>query len=272
VIKKYSEFARESRSLKTTKTPRLKISKLGVVSRDYSVKYPNGYRDFSYGMTNVLKMLDQKKCDAVLFSLYGIDARRSYSPLSSLKKINNIKAVFLEKFKDGKDRDIENYVVYHRKSKRWDKYELEQLFGSLTEISAKKLVEFVQNEMPKRNLGNCCVLLCGETNGVKYSKNEKRVKDSFGLRAAISNEAKIVLNPIHDRMTRPEMPLKRRFLSANDRWVVSVWNKGRKDKSGKVKDGKGPAWMIFHNGKKIEINRIANEYGWDIGILDIDKS
>jgi hypothetical protein len=271
MISKNREKITTAKNLKSAKPPCLKISKIGVVSRDYSVKYPNGYRDFSYGLTNVLKMLDQKKCDAVLFSLYSIDTRRPYSPLSSLKKLNNINAVFLEKFQDGKHREAEFYVIYHRKSSGWDKYELWQQFGTLTDTTTKEIEGFVKNEMPNRNLGNCCVLLCGETNGVKYSQIDKSVKDSFGLRSAISEEAKIVLNPIHDRMTRFEMALKRKFLSENGRWVISVWNKGRRDRNGKVKDGKAPAWTVFCNGKQIEINKIDNEYGWEIGILDIAK-
>ena len=111
-------------------------------------------------------------------------------------------------------------------------------------------------------------MLCGESNGVKYSRDSKAVHDDFRLRKSIPEQAKIILNPVHDRMTRFEMNLKREFLSKNDRWVISVWNKGKVDKNGKVKDGKRPAWTIFYDGKEKAVESIP-EFGVEIGILDI---
>lgn len=133
--------------------------------------------------------------------------------------------------------------------------------------------DFVKNEIPKRIIGNSCVLLCGEINGVKYSQTYKKVQDTFGLRTAIK-DTNIILNPSHDRMTRFEMKLKRQFLSAQflseepGRWVVSIWNKGRKDKNGRVRDGKKPAWIVFHNGEEMKVETIRNNLGVEIGILD----
>ena len=45
-------------------------------------------------------------------------------------------------------------------------------------------------------------------------------------------------------------------------------DKGKKDKNGKVKDGDGPAWTIYHNGNEIKID-IHKKFGVEIGILDI---
>ena len=47
----------------------------------------------------------------------------------------------------------------------------------------------------------------------------------------IPKEANIILNPIHDYMLRPEMKLKREYLSRSERWVISVWNKGKKSEA-----------------------------------------
>lgn len=131
------------------------------------------------------------------------------------------------------------------------------------------MCDFVCKEMPKRMLGNCCLLLCGESNGVNYSRRDRSVHDDFRVRGAITKEVNIILNPIHDRMTRPEMIWKRKYLSKNSRWVVSVWNKGKVDKNGRVRDGEHPAWSVFYNGGKKEVESIPNQLEVEIGILDL---
>jgi hypothetical protein len=235
----------QAKSRKTDAGPRLNIGRLGIVSRDYGHRYGNGYRDFSHVLPKVLGLMDDRGCDSVLFSLFTIVPRASYDTLLAIKGFRNIKAVFLEEFKDEKyfngakkDREQVRYVVYHLTQRGWREYELRQAFGRLTEKPKPSVSDFVKNEIPKRILGNCCVLLCGETNGVTYSAKVKEVDDKFSLRAHIPQEASIILNPVHDRMIRFEMKRKRKYLSENGRWVVSVWNKGKKDKNGAVRDGK----------------------------------
>jgi hypothetical protein len=163
--------------------------------------------------------------------------RKTYNPLAALKSLKNIKAVFLEFLSDptrtpAKQLTFGHNFIFYRSKKEWRKCERSQKFGSLsqcTELEAQvKMDDFVQNTMPTRTLGNSCILLCGEINGVRYSRKEEKINDRHGLRAAIPHEVKIVLNPAHDRMTRFEMKLKRKFLSENNRWVISVWNKGKK--------------------------------------------
>ena len=254
--------------------PSLNISKTGIISRDYRCKYENGYRDFSHAMPKVLKFLDEQGCDAVLFSLFSIISRDSFRVLVVLKQLGlkSIKAVFLEEFQDGETRKADRFIVYHLIDQGWDDYGFCQKFGTITGMRQEEISDFVKEEMRKRIFGNCCVLLCGETNGVKYSPKDKQIKDTFGLRAAIPHESRIVLNPIHDRMTRFEMKLKRQFLSENGRWVISVWNKGKEDNNGKVRDGFNPAWTAFHNGKEKKVDLIQNQLGVEIGILDFKKA
>jgi hypothetical protein len=250
--------------------PALNVTRIGIVSRNYSHKYKNGLRDFSDAFPAILALLDGHKCDAVLFSLYSIISRKSFDPLASIR-LKNIKAVLYEEFVDGKKRKKGRYVVAHRKNDKWHEYELSQAFGTLTG-NKQKVEDFIRNETQWRILGNFFILLCGESNGVKYSRIDKSVHDVFGLRRAIPKRADVVLNPIHDRMTRFEMKLKRAFFSQEGRWVISVWNKGKKDCNGKVKDGSGPAWTVFHNGKELKnIVPISKEFGVEIGIVDISE-
>jgi len=252
----------------TEQIPSLNVSRIGLVVRDYRDKFSNGFRDFTYVLPQVLELLDEEGCDAVLFSLFSIVPRESFNPYATFDGLRNIKAIFLEEFQDGKIRNYERYVTYYRTSSCWKEYDFCQVFGTITDLTQQGIDDFVLNEIPKRILGNCCILLCGETNGVKYSKIDKKVHDKYRLKMSIPKGAKVILNPIHDRMTRFEMKLKRQFLSEGNRWVISIWNKGKQDKNGKVKDGKGPAWTIFYNGDEVEVERIQNQIGVEIGILD----
>jgi len=252
--------------------PSLKVLNIGIVTRDYRNKFPNGYRDFTHTLSQVLRQLDYEGCDTVLFSLFSIIPRKGYDPLRDFNDLKNIKAILLEEFHDGKTRKAGRYVIYFRTTSDWKEYEFYQIFGTVTGMPLEEIDNFVKHEVPKRIMGNCCVLLCGETNGVKYSKDDKKIHDTFGLRKAIPQSVNVVLNPIHDRMTRFEMMRKRQFLSKNNRWVISVWNKGKQDKNGKTEDGNGPAWTVFHNGNKLDVPQIQNDLGIEIGVLSVKRA
>lgn len=249
--------------------PSLDICRIGIVTRDYRIKFPNGYRDFSHTLPKLIKRLDDEGCDTVLFSLFSIIPRKRYDCRTALIDLNNIKTILLEEFQDGGTRKAGRYVIYYRAESEWKEYEFYQAFGTVTGMRQEEIDNFVKHEIPKRIMGNCCVLLCGETNGVKYSKKDKKINDTFKLRKAIPPNVTVILNPIHDRMTRFELKLKRKFLSQNNRWVISVWNKGKQDKNGKTKDGSSPAWTVFHNGREIDAPKIQTEYGVEIGVLNI---
>jgi hypothetical protein len=166
--------------------PTLQISKVGIVSRDYGKTWDNGYRDLSHSLHEVLKLLDSERCDAALFSSLSVVPRASFDLKGCFKKLRHIKAVFLEEFKDGKKRRRGRYLICYKKNGRWEEYdECNQQFSSLTRKTKDEMREFVHKQLPKRVLGNCCVLLCGESNGVKYSPKDKKVLDPFGLAKAI---------------------------------------------------------------------------------------
>ncbi len=259
----------------------IKISKLGIVSHDYRYEEKNGFRDFSYAFGQILKCLDDKGCDSVLFSLYTLVNRKTFDEKQYLKSLKNIRSVFIEEFEDnGKDRNVIRYVVYNKIQTGWSDYELSQKFGTLeyTKSFEENIIKPFNKEVKEQRIfGNYTVLLCGESNIVKYSKTLKAIEDKFNFLDSIPSNVKIILNPIHDRMTRFEMKLKRKYLSENGRWFVSVWNKGKQDKNGKVKDGKKPPWTVFYNGNNISVEAInscsiSSQSNIEIGILDTEKT
>lgn len=251
-----------------TKAPSLNVRKLAIVSRDYTHPYPNGYRDFSHSFAAVLALLDGRGCDAVLFSPWSIVPREGYDPVTALQ-LRNVKAILYEHFPQGTDgvQGRPPFVVAYQTETGWRKYERSQVFGTLTEKC--DMPAFVREELPRRILGNACVLICGETNGVKYSPKDKKVHDIYGLVGALPGDVKVILNPVHDRMTRFEMVRKREFLSRGGRWVVSVWNKGKRNKNGRTMDGKGVPWTVFRDGKPVTVDRVENDLNVEIGIVDL---
>ncbi|NCC99677.1 MAG: hypothetical protein EOL95_08280 [Bacteroidia bacterium] len=255
------------------KKPNTRISKIGIINRDYNQEF-NGYWDFTQNLKAILKIFDDANCDAILFSLFSICPRQGFTIDRYLEQLRNVKLVLVESFEFGESdeyRAMSNHA-YHKdhSTNKWFRYDYHQKFGSLNKMSENMLSDFVSLEIPQRIFGNSLSLLCGETNIVKYSKSKKEVEDTYKLFYQIPENVQIILNPIHDRMTRFEMKLKRKFLSKNNRWVISVWNKGKADKNGVIKDGTKPAWTVFFNGKEIQIDKINHNLSEmiEIGIVD----
>ena len=253
---------------------KLNINKIGIVSRDYRNREKNGHRDFSYAFKSILTTLDEQACDSVLFSLYTIDKRTSFNVENTLKelKIKNIRTIFLEEFKDSEERVPVENVIYYQDKDKWREQRLTQEFARANELTKKRIEDFRKEVKEKRIFGNFAVLLCGETNIVKYKKDDKKIGDPHNYLPLLNKEIEVILNPIHDRMTRYEMKLKREYLSKNQRLVVSVWNKGRSDKNGKVKNYKTPDWTVFYNGMEKELkplnHNVDNQADIQIGIVN----
>jgi hypothetical protein len=251
--------------------PQLNIQRIGLVARDYNRDYGNGYKDFSATFREVLQHLDDAGCDAVLFSLYSFIPRKRFDVLAGLR-FKHLKAICYEEFEfeDERKRKAGAIVVAVQTRSGWKQHVVGQAFGSLSRKPVSDIHQYVQEEVVHRRLlGNACLIICGESNGVKYSRAHKCVEDTFGLREALPQEVVMVLNPVHDRMTRFEMMRKRRFLSKGNRWVISVWNKGRINKLGQIRDGHGPAWTVFYNGEPMMVPRLPNPWGVEVGILQI---
>ena len=249
----------------TVRYPDLLIKTIGIVSRDYNHVFPNGKRDFSFALHRVLKLLDDQGCDLALFSLFTLIPRRGHELKYALGGLTSLKMVVIEEFEDGPERKAGEVVVYIKDGLDWREHRIKQAFGKVNWAKdIPKLKTFIREELSRRCFGNTCLFICGEINGVKYDKlGSKQIIDIAGLRNAIPDHIDLILNPQHDKTTRFEMPMKKAFLSARNRTLVSAWNKGRVDSRGRVKDGKGPAWGIFIDSFHLSIlpedNRLSLE-------------
>lgn len=245
--------------------------KIGIVSRDYNIEYPNGYRDFTNHMPEILATLDKERCDTAIFSLFSIAQRDTYDFRSELDGLNNLKLICLEEFEDSKEkRKAVEYVVYYKSGSDWQEQRFKQVFARVNWLKPELVQKFPRETLPTRIFGNCCIMLCGETNGVKYDKKgSKSIIDPYGFLPAMPPEVEVILNPIHDRMTRFEMDYKRRFLSQNKRWLVAVWNKGKIYKSSKPRKEPGEAWAVYYDGVPVSISIENNLEGVEISFLDL---
>lgn len=89
------------------------------------------------------------------------------------------------------------------------------------------------------------------------NKDDYSVDDKYEILSLIDNKVKIIINQGHDEMGRPHyVSAKRKFLSKNGKYLISVWNKGRKPIDFDHKNSKS-YWEFYHNGKEIHGNIVA---------------
>ncbi len=95
--------------------------------------------------------------------------------------------------------------------------------------------------LPARTFGPTMVLACGETNIISTQRESPDVIDRFGFLPRLAGR-RLILNPSHTYMTRPEMKEKRRRCSEDGRVVISVWNPGHHAREAKL------PWQLFIDG------------------------
>jgi hypothetical protein len=93
----------------------------------------------------------------------------------------------------------------------------------------------------RRTLDSALVLICGET-GIVTTKKTGGFYDPYEIGNLLDKLAiKIILNPIHSRMSRPHFTNAwRSYLSRHNRFVLSVWNAESKNESEQP-------WTLFRN-------------------------
>lgn len=245
--------------------PVTEIRKIALVSHDYNVPDCRGLYDYSEHFVRINKLCDDQGCDTILYALYTWDLA---SPVARTHDtifdgVKSIQRIVLEV---GQPPDSFDHVEVWVRGQQQPIMAYQRFATSTSSTSDKQ--QFL-DDLPSRQIGTGLLVICGESNIAKLKRASKTFEDWFGFSDLLhALKTRVVLNPIHDYMTRYEMREKRRFYSQGGRIVVSVWNKGR------GKEAWLP-WTVFHSGdewtdrvKEIE-TPIAERPDIRIGIIDL---
>jgi hypothetical protein len=234
------------------------------VSHDYKVLDSTGRHDYSEHFERINCVCDGEGCDTILYALFTWDLR---SPVARdhaavFKGLSNVQRVILEV---GEPPESSDHVEVWLRG-RQDPLEVQQRFATSTDPSSKKQA-FV-DALGDRRIADALLVLCGETNIASLVRGSDEFNDPYGFAEQLGDmNVRLVLNPGHDYMRRPEMRQKRRYYSLGGRTVVSVWNRGR----GREADW---PWTVFHDRTErtddvTKLQPFADRSDIRIGVLDL---
>ncbi len=222
--------------------------------------YEYGFDPF---LADIALAADEEGCDTIVYALWSHDVR-TMGPLCQdlvFGATIRVKTVFLEV----SDIREEFYVEVWRKGLETP-HRFRQQFSKSKDILAMK--QAFMDGLAARNFKSILFLTCGEANIIQTHRDSSDITDRFRfMNWLAANDPKVIMNPSHDYMTRPEMKAKRALYSRNGRVVLSVWNRGNK-----LKEGALP-WQAFVNG--IEVTDQIREVHFlktkevRIGVFDI---
>jgi hypothetical protein len=214
------------------------IRKVALVSHDYNNYDSREYPDYSEHFHRINKVCDDQGCDTVLYSLFTwheeSDIAKSHG--SIFRSLSNVDRVVLEVYRQ--DETPVGVECWHRNHQV--PQVAHQRFATSSESATTK-ARFVE-ELESRCIDDALLMICGESNIVTLSRADGTMNDDYGFTERLKElSPRLILNPIHDYMRRPEMKLKRKHYSIGGRTVLSVWNMG------KGKESSCP-WTAFHDG------------------------
>lgn len=247
--------------------------KAALVSRNYRTE-----KDFSSCYSEVIKAADENQCDTVIFSMWSLHSgNKSFDKDYIFQNSQNIKRIFLETGnieEQGNPDKMKNFKteVWLKNKEKPEK--IYQIFAKASEDEFLK--KTLAETFDKRIFDGCGLMLCGESNIIKYRQSTKKPDDVYGISNILNkNNVRFIINPVHDYMIRHEMKKKRAFLSLNKRYTVSVWNLGKVSSSGKKINEAYHPWTVFYNGEDItesveEINNFMPENDIRLGIVSFE--
>jgi len=218
-----------------------KIKKVAVISHNYNLTNIYGHQDFAEHFPQIHTVCDGEGCDTILYSLFTWDEnspiqRNHHTLFGDLK---NVRCVILEV---GNKKSTNKFLEVWLREEEKPRI-MCQCFAKSSEPYDNKR-DFINN-IPTRVIGNSLVAICGESNIANYMPSTGNFRDEFNFNGILESRGiRVVINPVHDYMTRYEMKKKRAYYSRKQRMVITVWNMGR---------GKESAipWTVFYNEKDI---------------------
>ena len=233
-------------------TFRFSPKKVALVAIDWtrSNKGSTRRREWEVGFDpffeEIIKVANGHACDTVLFALWSRDAQTMNRrwPDRLFQSGPSVKAVILGSGKFvGKKFKEEEIQVWHKDAP--GPHGFRQAFARSIDPSCDQRA-LIEN-LSSRSFGSTLVLACGESNIVKTIRGSQEIRDPHGFLDELDRrKVKVILNPIHDYMTRPEMKRKRSIYSEKGRSVLSVWNRGSRDRP----EATDP-WTVFSNGEDV---------------------
>jgi hypothetical protein len=213
--------------------------------------------------SHIAKILDTcntEGCDTIMFSPWTV---KTITHGVLFPRSTNHSSVILGVRSQSNGELVQIWV----RSRRFP-LEVCQVFVKSSDSDRAK-IEFVR-QLPSRVSGDAALIVCGESNIVRIPRGSKSAQDRFDVLQKLKKaKVRIVLNPVHTYMRRPEMALKRCALSKG-RYVVSLWNRGFVRGS----ESRRP-WQIFHNQKDVTgrirtvVNPIGQKFPLQIGVYDL---
>jgi hypothetical protein len=215
------------------------IRKVALVAHDYNVPDSHGLYDYSEHFARINKLCDEQGCDTILYALYTWDrdsavARNHDSIFGGLA---HVRRVVLEVGQPALE-SYDHVEVWFRGQQA--PLLAQQRFATSSSPDASK--QAFMSDLPARRVTNALLVICGETNIASTLRGSDDFSDPHGFADRLREmNVGLILNPIHDYMTRHEMRKKRCHYSLGGRTVISVWNQGR------GKESYIP-WTVFHDG------------------------
>lgn len=226
------------------------IKRIALIAHNYNIADSRGFFDYSEHFARINKLCDDQGCDTILYALFTW-AKDSPSPRtrdSIFGGLSHVGRVILEV---GNPPNGYDHVEIWSKDRN-EPLIAKQRFSRATDGTK----QFFLDDLTARQIGSALLMICGESNIVQLKRKSKSFDDPYGFENRLrALKTRVILNPIHDYMTRYEMREKRRFYSREGRTVVSVWNRGR------GKEAWFP-WTVFHDGNEVtdRVLEISNPF------------
>jgi hypothetical protein len=216
--------------------------------------------------SGIAQLCDQAGCDTILYALFS----HSEYKHGALKRQDlfgrqpkNLQWIILEVSRDKSKHDNITLVWERTQSKP------HTLVQRLARGHDEKGKHALMKDLSGRTFGSTMLLLCGEVGIINTQRGSNEIADKHGFLETLHEKGiQVILNPGHTFIRRHEVPKKREALSEDNRWLLSVWNRGWHERG---PQGKVP-WQVFYGGHEAHVTELPHELGADIRIGIVELS